>query len=356
MGEGTEVVGERRVDIRWRQVARFLHAGRVDITRVDPADEGAVASLLAARNAVNAHDAPWFPPTTTRAIVADLTWGWDGEPDTVFLARVEGGTVGFGSVSTTEYDNLHLAWLGVRVLPEHRRRGHGTRILEAMLAEARSRGRTTFGADAWDTDAFGAFAKRHGFDQASAAINRRQVLADVDFDEVARQYDEALPLAADYELVRRSGLTPDDELPAVAEMAAAINDAPTDDLDLEDEVFSAERIHQYELAQEARGDRMHRVFARHRETGALAGHTVVVVDGEQPTYGHQHDTSVVGSHRGHRLGLLLKADMNLWLREAEPQLEQVDTWNAESNDHMIGVNELLGYRIMGREIQYQRKD
>ena len=52
------------------------------------------------------------------------------------------------------------------------------------------------------------------------------------------------------------------------------------------------------------------------------------------------------------LGLLLKAGMVLWLAEAEPQLETVGTWNAESNDHMIGVNELLAYRWMGRGLEY----
>ena len=47
--------------------------------------------------------------------------------------------------------------------------------------------------------------------------------------------------------------------------------------------------------------------------------------------------------------------MMRWLAEAEPQLETLDTWNAESNDHMIGVNERLGYRVMGRELQFQRR-
>jgi peptide/nickel transport system ATP-binding protein len=40
--------------------------------------------------------------------------------------------------------------------------------------------------------------------------------------------------------------------------------------------------------------------------------------------------------------------------EEEPQLREVDTWNAESNDHMIGVNELLGYRVLGRVLDFQR--
>ena len=46
--------------------------------------------------------------------------------------------------------------------------------------------------------------------------------------------------------------------------------------------------------------------------------------------------------------------MNLWLREVEPQLGPIDTWNAESNDHMIAVNELIGYRVMGRELEFQK--
>jgi GNAT superfamily N-acetyltransferase len=326
----------------------------MEISRIDPADPGSVEGYVSVRNAVNAHDAPWLHPSTLHSGTADLTHGWDGEPDTAYLVVEAGAPVAVGTLSTTEWDNLHLAWLGVKVHPEHRRRGIGAELLGHLLEEARRRGRTSFGMDAWDDEGFARFAARHGFEAKSKAINRRQVVAHLDFDEISRRYDEALPAAADYELLRRSGPTPDDELDAVAEMSGAINDAPTDDLDIEDEVFVAERVRKYEQAQLGRGDRLYRVFARHRETGALAGHTVVVVDGERPTIGHQHDTSVVGSHRGHRLGLLLKADMNLWLREAEPQLETIDTWNAESNDHMIGVNELLGYRILGREYEYQK--
>jgi RimJ/RimL family protein N-acetyltransferase len=82
---------------------------------------------------------------------------------------------------------------------------------------------------------------------------------------------------------------------------------------------------------------------------------VVVVDAEQPAYAEQHDTSVVRAHRGHRLGLLLKAEMMLWLAEEEPQLERVYTNNAESNRHMIAVNDRLGYRPVGRILQFQRR-
>jgi hypothetical protein len=52
---------------------------------------------------------------------------------------------------------------------------------------------------------------------------------------------------------------------------------------------------------------------------------------------------VTRPHRGHRLGLLAKATMMEWLTTAEPQVERVVTGNATSNQHMITVNETLGY-------------
>jgi hypothetical protein len=81
---------------------------------------------------------------------------------------------------------------------------------------------------------------------------------------------------------------------------------------------------------------------------------VVAVSRDQPGWGSQHDTSVVRAHRGRRLGLLLKADMLRWLRDDEPGLVSLTTWNAESNDRMIGVNEILGYVVLGRVKVYQR--
>jgi RimJ/RimL family protein N-acetyltransferase len=36
------------------------------------------------------------------------------------------------------------------------------------------------------------------------------------------------------------------------------------------------------------------------------------------------------------------------LATAEPQVERIVTWNAEANEHMIAVNETLGYTILGQ--------
>jgi RimJ/RimL family protein N-acetyltransferase len=329
----------------------------VQITRLDPDDVVGLEQYVAVANAASALDSPWEHPRTPHQIDGLLRRGWDGDAPHAFLAHDESGAVtGVLEVWTTDWDNLDLAWLWVVVHPDHRRRGVGSALIEHGFATARELGRTKLGIDGWDaSEAPAAFAAKHGFAWASQAINRRQYLREVDLGDVQRMYDDAAAVAHDYELVRVESRTPDDLIEKVSEMVVAINDAPLDELDLEDEVFPPERVHRYEETQALNGHRLYRLVARHRETGELAGHTVVAVEDERPTIGEQHDTSVVRAHRGHRLGLVLKAGMLLWLAEVEPQLETVDTWNTETNDHMIAVNEQLGYRVLGRAVQYQRR-
>jgi GNAT superfamily N-acetyltransferase len=326
----------------------------MEIRRFGPDDTDRLAAYVEVVNAARAADSPWQHPSTLRGAEGRFRHGWDGEVETPFLGLVDGSPVAVGRLAASEYDNLHLAWLGVQVHPEHRRRSHGSELLEALVAETRALGRTSIGLDGWESDPTRAFAERHDLEEKSVSIQRRQLVADLDWGSIERLHASASTAATDYELVRREGRTPDDELTAAAEMTMAINDAPTDDLDIEDEVYSPERVRAYEEAQLSSGYRLFRVLARHRGTRELAGHSVVVVEGDRPEIAHQHDTSVVAAHRGHRLGLLLKADMNLWLREVQPQLVSIDTWNAESNDHMIGVNEAIGYRIVGRQLEFQK--
>ncbi len=326
----------------------------MDIEEFTVDDTHTVEGMVAVQRAVERVDSPWAHPTTVTAATGMMRHGWDGETPRCFVARDGGAVVGFTQFWLSEWDNTDLAWIDVSVHPEARRRGVGSALTTAMVDLARELGLTKIGVDGWDLPAVHAFAAKHGFDKKSQAINRRQYLADVDSEILGKLFDEAVVAADGYELLRIAGPTPDDLMEQVSVMTAAINDAPLDDLELEDEVFPPERLRNYERATIARGNRLYRLIARHRESGVFGGHTIVAVEEERPTIGHQHDTSVVREHRGHRLGLLLKAGMVRWLAEVEPQLETVDTWNAESNDHMIAVNEQLGYRQLGRGLQFQR--
>ncbi len=326
----------------------------MEIVEFGPDDREAVRRYVAVGNAVRAVDSPFEHAMTEREAEGALRYGWDLDPVLPYVMTVDGDAVAVGEYDVSRRDNFHLAWLTVEVHPDHRRRGHGSALLEALVARARAEGRTSVGIGAWESAAAIGFAARHGLDQKQVEVRRRQVVAEVDWPRLDKLYDEALPHATAYELVRSAGTTPAEDLEAVARMVAAINDAPTGDLDIEDEVFTPQRMRDYDEAQRQRGHRVHIVYARHRESGELAGETTVAVDGERPHLAEQHDTSVVRAHRGHRLGLLMKIDMLRWLREDEPQLESIGTWNAEENAFMIGVNEALGHRVLGRALAFQR--
>jgi GNAT superfamily N-acetyltransferase len=330
----------------------------LDAIRVDEYDADDPTSVEASRvvlNAAHAVDAPFVHELTTFRRTMNLRHGWEGGPERHLLLRVNDQPVAVVDIELGEWDNRDLAWFDLFVHPAHRRLGYGSRLLTEALELARQQGRTKFGAAGWETTATEPFALRHGFHGAAKEICRRQAPRELPPGLVESACAEAAPYAADYELVRLEGQVPDEMLPMLVELTAAINDAPIDDLDIEDEVFSVDRIRDYHNAQASSGYRLRRIIARHRRTGDPAGHTAVVVDSERPELAEQHDTSVVRAHRGHRLGLLLKAEMLRWLAEAEPQITSIDTWNAESNRQMIAVNERLGYHALGRVLAFQRR-
>lgn len=330
-----------------------MEVGWLDAARLDRRDvAGAVAVLEAAREA----DAWPEPAATVSTFTADLLHGWDGDPPTAAVGKdARGRVIGVLELSRPRWDNFHSGRIDVTVDPLARRRGVGRALFEIGLARLRAEGRSLILVDCFDRPGDVAFCTAMGLHRGSEEDMRRQDLSRLDWSRLESEFAAAERRAAGYELVRMAGSTPEALVADVVRMTAAINDAPTDDLDIEDEVFSAERLRAFEVAQAARGRRIYRLVARKRGGGGeLAGHTVVGVDADRPGLAEQYDTSVQRAHRGHRLGVLLKIDMLRWLAEEEPQLRTLDTWNATSNAHMVAVNELLGYSVVDRGIGWQR--
>lgn len=327
----------------------------MQLREFSPDDVESIAAYVEVENARIAADSPWTHVLTSYRHEMRMRFGWDGEPPRCFLVEVDGRLVGSTQINTSAWDNLDLAWLGLVIHPDHRRQGHGAAALAALHDECRRLARPLVGLDGWESEATRGFAAATGYEEKSRSVNRQQDVGGLGAEFFEAAYAEAEPLAHEYELVRIAGRSPEDLREQLVQVTASINDAPLDDLEFEDEVYTAQRISDFEHAQIEGGNRLYRVVARHRPSGELAGHTVVTVDCEQPWLGLQEDTSVMASHRGHRLGLLLKSDACRWLLAVEPQLRTLDTWNAESNAHMIAVNERMGYRAVGRALEFQRR-
>jgi hypothetical protein len=75
----------------------------------------------------------------------------------------------------------------------------------------------------------------------------------------------------------------------------------------------------------------------------LAGHNELVVPQHEPGVVWQWDTLVLPAHRGHRLGMALKVRNLRDVQAAHPDRTSVRTFNADSNSHMVAVNDAIGF-------------
>ena len=199
-------------------------------------------------NATRAFETPWLPAVSAHRREMQVRHGWDGPPDRHFLASSTACPSAVAQSRSGEWDNRDLAWLRLVVHPECRGRGHGSALLErpdAAWVAARDAPRSA--AAGWELPGVEAFARRHGFDARVPEVNRVQYplelppgLADAAYDEAAAVRDR---LRAGPDRRPHTGAT---SCRRSSRSRTAINDAPSDDLDIEDEVFTAERVQAYE--------------------------------------------------------------------------------------------------------------
>lgn len=313
---------------------RVLDPTRDELGRVlDALYPGIVASA--------ALDQPYEPAPTVAAWRSQLLTPWFGDDVRLVVAEEGHLPVGSALVFLSMHDNRHLALVEMHVQLSRRRRGLGRRLWQAAERLVRDAGRTTMIVEARCGSAMEAFAAAMGLSPELTDVRRHQPLRELDPVRVEALRRDAERAAAGYRLEVWSGPTPERLRAALASASMTLNDAPLGGLDVTDEVWDAERVAQRDGAVAGAGLRMHGALALAPD-GAAAGFTEVMVS-EDGTYAWQAGTGVAPAHRGHRLGLLLKATLVQRLRELEPRCEVVATWNADSNPHMIAVNEALGY-------------
>ncbi|WP_129665241.1 GNAT family N-acetyltransferase [Phytoactinopolyspora endophytica] len=308
----------------------------------------------------SAHSADY--PSGPRFLERELRVTYEGHEhqDTkLWLAENGGRAVGAALLGLPLKDNLKLAEPEVWVRPEARRRGIGTALLETAEAcahEYRRSSALTYleGPSAHPTTSGTAFVEHHGYSRRIVEIARVQ-RPPFDLNAITKAEEEAKPHAAGYEVLTWRGRAPDDYIDEYARLEARMStDAPLGELDYEAEIWDEARVRRSEERAE-RMNRGHWTAAAMAPDGTMAGLTRVVLAHDSDATGFQDTTLVDPVHRGHRLGLLLKAANFRNLLRDRPGVQTIWTWNADSNTHMIAINEMLGYRVEGWAAGYQRE-
>jgi len=265
----------------------------------------------------------------------------------VFWGRAaDGSLAATGTVSWLKTDeNKHAAQVGLGVLPEYRRRGIATALLSRLVEVAEADNRTLVLSSTSERIPAGtAFAERLGAESALDVHTNRLLLGDVDWDMVRRWVDEGPGRASGYSLVRVDGRYPDDLIDDIVDVMHVMNDAPRDNLQMEDMKITVEQMREMEKGMLAQKIEHWSIFVRNDETGQLVGLTDVMWDPDQPETVFQGSTGVRPEHRGHALGKWLKSEMLVRIRDDRPNAVDVRTGNADSNDAMLGINKELGFK------------
>lgn len=321
------------------------------IVRVDPLelDLELADALAEVFTACDRADGLPFQPKTGPDLLTSRQRGTDSRPmDAMFVAFDGDRPVAEATADLPWRDNTDSASVRVRVHPDTRGQGLGRDLWERAVGFAREQGRSRVHAGAWEGGPGVAVLDHWGLTRTGVGVIRRVDVHGTPRATWDRLYDEALGHADGYELVQQVGSTPAERVEALVTLHDAINDAPHPDPDDEPDAWDAQRLADYEGAMAGRRQTLYRVLARHRDTGAWAGQSMLCVNEFSPAEAFQEDTSVVRAHRGHRLGLLMKAAMLRWVGEERPEVGAIDTWNDATNHHMIAINERLGAFVVAR--------
>ncbi len=235
----------------------------------------------------------------------------------------------------TDAANANLA--GVEITPADDQTAAA--VLAELLRLARADGRTSIIAWGDHTPDAHAFWTGLGAELRYTEQESRLDLTAVD-PEFMAQWIAAGP--ADLELVHWARRCPEDRIDALVATANAMNDAPTDDLDIADTVVDAAMVRAEIKARAARGLEYHGVLAVTAD-GEAAGATEVFVNRHRPAASWQWSTVVLPAHRGRRIGRWVKAAMWQRLRATEPDVTALQTGNAASNAHMLAINTEMGF-------------
>lgn len=244
----------------------------------------------------------------------------------------------------------HLAELTLDVHPAERRRGVGSRLLDAAVATARDDARRCVVAQAEAGSPGDRFLAARGFRKVLTLGFFRLSLADVDCTALAEIVERPLP---GYRLVSWQGAVPDDLARTFADSRRAMDDTPMEETDSGTVTWDVDRVRAAAKAVEQRGDHLHTVVAVDASDGSIAGFTELVVPGSGRGDGQHYGTGVLPEHRGHGLGRWMKAESIRQARERYPDLGGLLTDTADSNTHMRRINDGLGYVLTHTTHQHQ---
>lgn len=268
--------------------------------------------------------------------------------------------VAISDLEVSRVDNLDWVRAELFVDPARRREGHGSRALAHLESRSRELGRRALlfwvmeGIHERGSGANRTFAPQHGYSVIEENVER-----ELDWPrpagELERRTSEFVSHALDYEILSWRGAAPGELVTGRAHLSAIMPvEVPDAGYGAEEERWDEERVRHHERETDDMGRDLLVAVARHRPSGELVGYSELTVSREAPATAYQWDTLVVRTHRGHRLGALMKIATMQELERGGYATRRIMTSNNSLNTAMIAVNEALGFYPTGGIVTWHK--
>lgn len=331
----------------------------MEIRELDLADDTSMLGASELRRRAWDEGRPHAASWGVHAWVSRMRASDSGESRSVVGCFADGHLVGVGVLHLPLLDNTDKAVVDVVVDPVARRRGVGSLLVGHLVAAAREAGRTEvlteakIPLDEQESHPHRLFAQAHGFAFANVEVVRHQAVP-VDVVRLDAWATSAAEKAAGYRIETHVNGFPDELVESLCVLLGQLSvDAPTGDVVFEEEVITPERFaERYVAAAGADRDLFETVALT--PDGVVAAQTTIAVSLTSPD-AFQWGTFVHREHRGHRLGLAVKAANQRAVQARCPHVRRTTTQNAETNSWMIAINETMGFVPVEVSMEFVRR-
>lgn len=277
--------------------------------------------------------------------------------------------LGVASLELPMMDNPRLATLGVVVRKDRREEGIGSALHAASLELARKHGRSSIQGWTWEPPTIPAgaldlaaeigdrgveansdesrFLTRHGY--VLGQVERVSRLEILEFAEAQARRDDALKnKGQDYEVITIRNGVPQRLFAGIAELVTAYaSDKPSGSMDLEDELWDAERVGDSMKQVEVGNREQLFTVVRHVPSDKMVAFTRFLRDRSLLEVAHQFETLVLEEHRGRGLGMLMKLVNHAAVGEFWPEAQRLVTGESSESLLVRSINDALGFESYG---------
>jgi len=240
--------------------------------------------------------------------------------------------------------DLENAWSWIFVSSDYRRRGLSRSLAQKAVEYAIENDRKRIGVGIREGSDYSILPERAGMRKVYNERISQMKVADLDFEMLEGWIARAADRAGDYELLYLPMPIPDEHRSKMIEVMDVMNTAPLEDLEEEPTRWDDEMLRDIEQAEARKKNQIYTCVARHKPTDRFVGYTSLIFQEMYPAKARQWDTGVHPDHRNRGLGRWLKAAMALKFLQEHPDVEVVETENAESNDPMLNINVAMAFK------------